>query len=175
MPPVVIALTSLPKLGPPTGSNTTRAPAPPVMRSTSATMSCSSVAMTKAAPASSSCWRLALLRVRAIGVAPTILASWIAASPTLLDAAGISTTSPASSLAVSIKAPYTEANIIQIDDASANDSEGGFGTTADTGASTSSPYMPYWFCENAGMVLTASPTANWLTPGPTASMMPAAS
>ena len=41
--------------------------------------------------------------------------------------------------------------------------------------SATSPYTPYWFCEKAGMVLTASPGARPCTPSPTASTVPAAS
>ena len=61
--------------------------------------------MTCAAPASSRACFLADVRVTAIGVAPTMLAIWIAASPTLLDAAVMTTTSPLLSLAMSISAP----------------------------------------------------------------------
>src|SRR6266446_5164754 len=86
---------SLGRVGPPTGSNTTRAPLPSVIFITSATRSCSLVAMTCLAPASSSCWRLAPVRVSAIVVAPTRLAIWMAARATLLDAAGMITASSA--------------------------------------------------------------------------------
>ena len=51
-----------------------RAPRPPLIRITSATRSSSWVAMTCGAPASSRACFLALVRVVAIGVAPTIRA-----------------------------------------------------------------------------------------------------
>src|SRR5216683_6065273 len=58
MPPKDSAEISFGKVGPPTGSNATRAPRPFVIRITSPTRSVSSVAMTCAAPASRSCWLL---------------------------------------------------------------------------------------------------------------------
>jgi hypothetical protein len=57
------------KLGPPTGSNATRAPLPSVIRITSWTRSVSSVAITCAAPASMSCSFFLALRVSAMVVA----------------------------------------------------------------------------------------------------------
>ena len=68
-------------------------------------MSSSADAITWAAPASSKACRLAEVRVSAIGIAPILFAIWIAASPTLLDAAVMTTTSPRSSPAMSISAP----------------------------------------------------------------------
>ena len=68
-----MAAANLATVGPPTGSNATRAPLPPVSF-TSATRSCSSVAMTWAAPSLVSSSRLLPLRVRAMDRAPTMLA-----------------------------------------------------------------------------------------------------
>ena len=82
-----------------------RAPRPSVIRITSATRSCSSVAITCAAPASRSAASFARVRVVAIGMAPTLLAIWIAAKPTLLEAAVMITASPRLSWAISISAP----------------------------------------------------------------------
>src|SRR5229473_429691 len=65
MPSLVSAAISLGKSAPPTGSKATRAPWPLVMRITSATMSCSWVAMTCTAPAS--CSRVFFSEVRAVG------------------------------------------------------------------------------------------------------------
>src|SRR5262249_9647955 len=77
----IVAPTSFSTVGPPTGSNTTRAPLPPVRPRISLTRSCSSVATTWVAPASIRACLFELLRVRAMGVAPTRLAIWMAARP----------------------------------------------------------------------------------------------
>ena len=61
--------------------------------------------MTCAAPASSSACFLALVRVVAIGVAPTMRAIWMAARPTLLEAAGMMTKSPEVRPPMSMSAP----------------------------------------------------------------------
>jgi len=63
------------------------------------------VATTFAAPAASNAFLLAEVRVTAIGVAPMRLAIWIAASPTLLEAAVMMTASSLRNLAISIRAP----------------------------------------------------------------------
>src|SRR5580698_5688680 len=99
----------------------------------------------------------------------------MAASPTLLEAAGMITKSPWVTLASSISAPYAVTNIIQTDAASANVSDFGCFTTAWSGATITSPYVKYWFIENDGITLTSSPTAILATPGPTASTTQAAS
>src|SRR5262249_42011706 len=70
MPRGVIAFTSFATVGPPTGSKTTRAPLPPVSPRTPWTRSCSSVAITWAAPASRRACRFEPPRVRAMGIAP---------------------------------------------------------------------------------------------------------
>jgi hypothetical protein len=62
---------------------------PPVRTRISLTRSCSSVATTWVAPTSNRACLFELLRVRATGVAPTLFAIWMAARPTLLEAAGI--------------------------------------------------------------------------------------
>src|ERR1700757_5483843 len=77
--------------------------------------------MTYLAPAAVSCCRFALVRVSAIDFAPTALAIWIAASPTLLDAPGMTTASCEVIFASSISAPYAVINIIQIEAASTGD------------------------------------------------------
>src|SRR6202051_552466 len=64
-------------------------------------------------------------------------------------------------------------NIIQTDAASTNESDSGCFTTAWSGARMTSPYVEYLFSEKAGIVLTASPTANPVTSLPTASTTPA--
>src|SRR5262245_63427981 len=69
------------------------------------TRSCSSVATTWVAPASIRACLFELLRVRAMGVAPTRLAIWMAARPTPLEAAGTTSASPAFRSAMSIRAP----------------------------------------------------------------------
>ena len=61
--------------------------------------------MTSAAPTSSRALRLLPRRVSATGVAPIIRAIWIAAMPTLLEAAGMSSVSLAFSPAISMSAP----------------------------------------------------------------------
>jgi hypothetical protein len=66
----------------------TRAPLPPVISPMRASRSSSPVTMTCAAPPAMRASRLAAVRVVATGVAPTRLAIWIAARPTLLDAPG---------------------------------------------------------------------------------------
>src|SRR5271166_6363697 len=71
--------------------------------------------MTYFAPAAVSCFRFALVRVSAIDFAPTELAIWIAASPTLLDAPGMTTASCEVIFASSISAPYAVINIIQVE------------------------------------------------------------
>src|SRR5258705_9292333 len=58
-----------------------------------------------AAPASTRACCLDRLRVRATGVAPTLFAIWMAARPTLLDAAGVTVVSPDFSPAMSMSAP----------------------------------------------------------------------
>ena len=77
-----------------------------------------------------SCFRFALLRVSAIDFAPTELAIWIAARPTLLDAPGMTTASCDVIFASSISAPYAVTNIIQIEAASTGDNPFGCLTTA---------------------------------------------
>src|ERR1700693_6306712 len=64
-------------------------------------------------------------------------------------------------------------NIIQTDAASTNESNSGCFTTAWSGARMTSPYVEYLFRENAGIVLTISPTANPVTSSPPASIIPA--
>jgi hypothetical protein len=86
--------------------------------------------MTYLAAAAVSCFRFALVRVSAIEFAPTELAIWIAASPTLLDAPGMTTSSFEVIFASSISAPYAVTNIIQIEAASTGDSPCGCLTTA---------------------------------------------
>ena len=125
-----IAFISSNSVGPPTGSNTTRAPCPPVISLISLAESSSSVAITYFAPASASCFRFALVRVNAIDLAPTELAIWIAASPALLYAPGMTTASSEVIFASSISAPYAVTNMIQIEAASTADSPLGCLTTA---------------------------------------------
>jgi hypothetical protein len=67
---------------------------PSVAWLTSATRSCSDVTTTCAAPALSNAAALGRVRVVAIGITPTLFAIWIAARPTLEDAAGMMTASP---------------------------------------------------------------------------------
>ena len=62
------------------GSKAIRAPRPPVIRFTSASRSSSTVAMTFSAGIQQRLL-VALVRVVAIGVAPTIRAIWMAARP----------------------------------------------------------------------------------------------
>src|ERR1700688_847167 len=83
------------------------------------------------------------------------------------------TKSPAFTLASMTSAPYAVMNIIQTDAASTNESDSGCFTTAWSGARMTSPYVEYLFSEKAGIVLTASPTANSVTSLPTASTTPA--
>src|ERR1700730_13162606 len=64
-------------------------------------------------------------------------------------------------------------NIIQTEAASTNESDFGCFTTAWSGARMTSPYVEYLFRENAGIVLTVSPTAKSATSFPTASTTPA--
>src|ERR1700684_4434826 len=66
-------------------------------------------------------------------------------------------------------------NIIQTDAASTKESDSGCFTTAWSGARMTSPYVEYLFRENAGIVLTVSPTAKSVTSLPTASTTPAQS
>src|ERR1700677_3481306 len=66
-------------------------------------------------------------------------------------------------------------NIIQTDAASTKESDSGCFTTAWSGARMTSPYVEYLFRENAGIVLTTSPTMKSVTSLPTASTTPAAS
>ena len=74
---------------------------PPVMCRTSFTKSDFSVAITCFAPSLRSAAVLAPERVTATGTAPAQLASWIAAKPTLLEAARIRTVSPTVACAAS--------------------------------------------------------------------------
>src|ERR1700677_4156603 len=66
-------------------------------------------------------------------------------------------------------------NIIQTDAASTKESDSGGFTTAWSGARMTSPYVECLFRENAGIVLTVSPTAQSVTSLPTASTTPAQS
>ena len=95
--------------------------------------------------------RFVSLRVSAIGIAPIMLAIWDAAIPTLLEAAGIRTVSPALISAMPTTAPYAVRYCIQTAAACCHDNAGGCFITAVAGTMASSPYTPYWFIENAGV------------------------
>ena len=114
------------KASPPTGSNTIRAPLPPVMRITSAGTSVSWVAMTWRAPWAFRASALALVRVAAMVSAPAQLASWMAAIPTLEEAAGTITKSPGPALPTSITAMAVK-YCIHTEAASSGPSQSGIG------------------------------------------------
>ncbi|MCY1419748.1 hypothetical protein D9M71_353440 [compost metagenome] len=111
--------------GPPTGSNTTRAPLPSVIAMTRSTMSSSSLTMTCAAPASSKACALARVRVMAMAVAPVLRAIWKAARPTRLEAAVTSRKSPWARRAWSINAPQAVTYCIHAAAACSKDSLAG--------------------------------------------------
>src|SRR5689334_8879847 len=98
----------------------------------------------------------------------------MAASPTLDDAAGIETKSPAVSLPISTSAPYAVRYCIQIADAWAGLRLGGYSPRAVTGTTASSPSVPYRVIENPGIDATGLPIHSVSTPSPTASTTPAA-
>ena len=132
MPRSAMDLAQVSTNGPPTGSNTRRAPLPPVMRITSAWTSTSSVAMTWLAPAASRASALALVRVAAMVSAPAQLASWIAARPTLEEAAGMITKSPGPAWPTSITAMAVKP-AIHTAAASSGPSQSGMGIRLEAG------------------------------------------
>src|SRR6516164_8891604 len=91
VPPVRIVFATSSSSGPATGSNARSTPLPDVISRTFSTQPSVFVLTTNFAPALASETSLALLRVVAIGIAPTAFANWIAADPTLLAAAVIKT------------------------------------------------------------------------------------
>lgn len=160
------------RVAPPTESKTTGAPRPSVSSWTRATTSSSVVAMTTSAPASSSCCRFALVRVSATAFAPSRLASWMAARPTLLDAAEITTVSPGCVCAMSTRPPYAVMYCIHAEAACSKESSSGCATTTFAGARTCSPCIGYSSRSKPGTTLTAWPTWNSVTPSPTAATTP---
>ena len=77
----------------------------------------------------------------AIGTAPAALASWMAASPTDDDAAGMMTASPSLMPAMSSSAPQAVRYCIGTAAACTADRPGGRGSTARAGTTARSPQM----------------------------------
>jgi hypothetical protein len=114
---------------------------------------------------------LSRVRVQAIEIEPAQLASWIAAMPTLDEAARMITPSliPIPATSISAKAVMY---CIQIDAASAGDRPGGAGSRIRAGTIACSAQMPYWPWLIIGSTQTRWPAANPSTPGPSASIVP---
>ena len=83
-------------------------------------------------------------------------AVWIAASPTLLDAAVTITASPSPSFATSISAPRAVTYGIQSAAAFSQPSDAGCFTASSAGTIATSPYVPQRVIDSGGTMLTAS-------------------
>ncbi len=91
-----------------------------------------------------------------MGVAPAQFASWIAASPTLLDAARMITKSPTVACVISRMASAVK-YCIQIDAASIELRPGGAAITLRAGTMALSAYTPYSPSRYVGSTHTRSP------------------
>src|SRR5690242_9543029 len=94
----------------------------------------------------------------------------MAARPTPLDAALMSTVSPGLMLPYSTIRPYAVVYAINVAAPDTASTPAGRCTSACAGRTTDSAYVPYSVMRNVGTALTASPTEKPSTSSPTASI-----